>query len=43
VSGGGARLVTCVGRERGREISAEGANERGQWASGVRASKGARA
>jgi hypothetical protein len=39
VSGGRARLVACAGRES----SAEGANERGEWASGVRASKGARA
>jgi hypothetical protein len=43
VSGGGARLVTCVGRERGRESSAEGATEQGEWPSGMQASKGARA
>jgi hypothetical protein len=43
VSGGGAQLVTCAGRERGQESTAEGANERGEWASGMRASKGARA
>jgi hypothetical protein len=39
VSGGGARLVACAGQES----SVEGANERGKWASGVRASKRARA
>jgi hypothetical protein len=43
MSGGGTRLVTCIGRERGRESSVEGANEQGEWASGVRASKGAQA
>jgi hypothetical protein len=42
-SGGGAWLVACVGRERGQKSSVEGPNERGEWASGVRASKGARA
>jgi hypothetical protein len=29
-------LFACVERERGREGSAEGASERGKWASGVR-------
>jgi hypothetical protein len=45
VSGGGARLVACAGRERerGRESSAETANEQGKCASSVRAYKGARA
>jgi hypothetical protein len=42
VSGGGTQLVACAGRERARKSSAEGANEWGEWASGVRASKGAR-
>jgi hypothetical protein len=32
----------CRARE-GQESTAEGANERGEWASGMRASKGARA
>jgi hypothetical protein len=35
-------LVACVEWERGREGSAEGATERGKWASGARGSKGAR-
>jgi hypothetical protein len=43
VSDGGTRLVACIGRERRRESSVEGANEQGEWASGVRASKGVRA
>jgi hypothetical protein len=43
VSDGGTQLVACAGRERGRKSSAKGANERGEWASGVRASKGVRA
>jgi hypothetical protein len=42
VSGDGARLVACAGRERGRESSAEGTNELVEWMSGMRASKGAR-
>jgi hypothetical protein len=40
VSGGGTWLVVCVERERGRESSAEGANEQGEWASGARGLKG---
>jgi hypothetical protein len=36
-------LVARAGRGRERECSAEGANELGKWASGVRALKGARA
>jgi hypothetical protein len=43
VSGGGARLVACAERESGRKSSVEGPNEQGEWASGVWASKGARA
>jgi hypothetical protein len=30
VSGGGACLVACAGRERGRESSVEGASEQGE-------------
>jgi hypothetical protein len=33
-------LVARAGRERGRGSSAEGANEQGEWASGVQALKG---
>jgi hypothetical protein len=33
-------LVARAGRERGRGSSAEGANEQGKWAIGVRALKG---
>jgi hypothetical protein len=40
----GERWWSCLDaraeRERGRECSAEGANEQGKWASGVRALKG---
>jgi hypothetical protein len=46
-AGVGERWRSCLdaraGRERGRGCSAEGANEQGKWASGVRAFKGARA
>jgi hypothetical protein len=43
VSGGGAWLVTCAGRERGQESSAEGANEQGEVGERDTRSKGARA
>jgi hypothetical protein len=43
VSGGGAWLVACAGRERGRESSVELANERGEVGERGTGSKGARA
>jgi hypothetical protein len=43
VSGGGACLVACAERERGRESSAESANEQGEVAERGMGSKGARA
>jgi hypothetical protein len=41
VSGGGACLVARVGRERGRESSAEGASEQGEVGERGTGSKGA--
>jgi hypothetical protein len=43
MSGGRACLVACVGKERGRESSAEGSSERGEVGEQRAASKGARA
>jgi hypothetical protein len=40
MSGGGACLVACIGQERGRESSAEGASERGEVGEQRAASKG---
>jgi hypothetical protein len=43
VSGGGARLVACKGRGRGRESSVEGTNEQGEVGERGTGSIGARA
>jgi hypothetical protein len=43
VSGGGARLVACTGRERWRESPVEGSNEQGEVGERGTGSKGARA